>query len=118
MLTLARVARARAEPGRSDSDWAALLLAALLMSPLGWNYYLWIALWPVAAVLAREAPWRRREARDLLLVPGLGGWLWWARMTEWGQPHALATLTAASLYFWALLALWLWTLGAVRQQQP
>ena len=36
-------------------------------------------------------------------------------MITWGQPHVLGTLTAASLYFWALLSLWIWTLGALRR---
>jgi hypothetical protein len=114
-MTLRRVAHPRPEPERSDGDWAALLLAALLMSPLGWNYYLWIAVWPVVALLAHHAPWRQPTTRDLLLLPGLGGWLWWGKMTDWGQPHVLATLTAASLYFWALLALWIWTIGTLRR---
>ena len=116
-VTLTRVAHRRPEPERADGDWAALLLAALLMSPLGWNYYLWIAVWPVAALLAHHAPWRQPRLRDLWLVPGLGGWLWWGKMTQWGQPHALATLTAASLYFWALLALWIWTISALRSRE-
>jgi hypothetical protein len=112
-VTLTRIARPRPEPARTDGDWAALLLAALLMSPLGWNYYLWIAVWPVAALLASRAPWRRPALGDLWLLPGLAGWLWWGRMTEWGQPHALGTITAASLYFWALLSLWIWTVRAI-----
>ena len=118
LVTLARVARWRPEPVRSDGDWAALLLAALLMSPLGWNYYLWIAVWPAAALLAHHAPWRQPARWDLWLVPGLGGWLWWGKMTAWGQPHVLATLTAASLYFWALLALWIWTVGVIGRPGP
>jgi hypothetical protein len=114
-VTLMRSAHPRLEPERSDGDWAALLLAALLMSPLGWNYYVWIAVWPVAALLAHHAPWRQPTMRDLWLLPGLGGWLWWGKMTDWGQPHVVATLTAASVYFWALLALWIWTTGALRR---
>ncbi len=110
VVTLASIARARPEPARIDADWAVLLLAALLISPLGWNYYLWIAVWPVAAVIAARQPWRHPAAADLWLVPGLGGWLWWGAMTGWGQPHTLATLTAGSFYFWALLSLWIWTL--------
>ena len=90
-------------------------MAALLMSPLGWNYYLWIAVWPTAAMLAHHAPWRRPAWRDLWLVPGLGGWLWWGKMTEWGQPNPLVTLTGSSLYFWALLSFWIWTLGVLRR---
>ena len=109
LITLTRATRPGPEPARADGDWAALLLAALLMSPLGWNYYLWIAVWPVAALLAHRAPWRQLARWDFWLLPGLGGWLWWGKMTTWGQPHVLATLTAASMYFWALLALWMWT---------
>lgn len=114
-MTVTRVARTRPEPRRTDEDWAVLLMAALLMSPLGWNYYGWIAVWPTAALLAHHAPWRRPAWRDLWLVPGLGGWLWWGKMTEWGQPNPLVTLTGSSLYFWALLSLWIWSLGAIRR---
>ena len=114
-MTAMRVARARPEPRRCDEDWAVVLVAALLMSPLGWNYYLWIAVWPAAAMLAHHAPWRRPVWRDLWLVPGLGGWLWWGKMTEWGQPNPLVTLTGSSLYFWALLSFWIWTLGVLRR---
>ncbi|HEX7085899.1 MAG TPA: glycosyltransferase family 87 protein [Vicinamibacterales bacterium] len=93
---------------RADRDWSLLLLASLLMSPLGWSYYLWLALWPVAAVIAHAEPWRRRAWRDLVLVAGLAGWLWWGRMTYWGQPHPAATILCASMYTWTLLAMWGW----------
>lgn len=109
-VTLAAIRHTRPEPPRTDADWAVLLLAALLMSPLGWNYYMWIAVWPVAAVIAARQPWRHPRVADLWLVVGLAGWLWWGPMTEWGQPNPLATLTAGSLYFWALLSLWIWML--------
>lgn len=114
LLSYRAVLTPRPEPARTDADWTVLLLASLLMSPLGWNYYLWIALWPAAAMLAGEAPWSRPSWRGLWLLPGLLGWLWWGRMTGWGQPSPAATLTSASLYFWALLSLWLWALLAVR----
>ena len=91
-----------------DRDWSLLLLASLVMSPLGWSYYLWLALWPVAAVIAHAQPWRRVARRDLLLVAGLAGWLWWGKMTLWGQPHPAATILFSSMYGWALLALWGW----------
>lgn len=91
-----------------DREWAALLLASLLISPLGWSYYLWIAVWPVAASIGHAGPWGSRRPADFLLVPGLACWLWYGKMTEWGQPSPLATVTFASMYFWALLSLWLW----------
>lgn len=104
----------RARSTGVDGAWAALLLAALLVSPLGWNYYLWMALWPAAALIVAERPWRRPRAADLCLIAGLAGWLWWGKMTLWGQPAPLATVTFGSMYFWALLSLWAWTLSAVR----
>jgi hypothetical protein len=96
-----------------DVDWAALLLASLLLSPLGWVYYLWIALGPLAAAIGHSRFWQRPHRVDLLLVPGLAGWLWYGKMAEWGQPSPLATATLASMYFWALLSLWLWTVNSV-----
>jgi hypothetical protein len=110
---LARVARRDV-----DAEWTALLLASLLISPLGWNYYLWIALWPAAALIAAQAPWRRPRAIDLWLAAGLAGWLWWSKMTLWGQPHPLATVTFGSMYFWALVAMWRWTLAVLASSRP
>ena len=116
-LVTFRVLR-RARSTRVDGDWAALLMAALLISPLGWNYYLWMALWPAAGLIAAERPWRHPRAADLWLVVGLAGWLWWGKMTLWGQPHPLATLTFGSMYFWALLCLWAWTLAVLSRPRP
>jgi hypothetical protein len=114
-VTLARAGRPRAvENARSaDAEWAAVLLASLLISPLGWVYYLWIALWPAAATIGHTRLWRRPRRVDLLLVPGLAGWLWFGKMAQWGQPHPLATATLASMYFWALLSLWAWVVAAL-----
>jgi hypothetical protein len=107
----------RARPARVDGDWAALLMAALLISPLGWNYYLWMALWPAAGLIAAERPWRDPRLADVWLLAGLAGWLWWGKMTLWGQPEPLATLTFGSMYFWALLSLWTWTLLTLRRSR-
>ena len=92
-----------------------LLLASLLLSPLGWVYYLWIAFGPAAATIGNARFWERRRPADLLLIPGLGGWLWYGKMAHWGQPSPLATATFASMYFWALLSLWLWMTTARRE---
>ncbi len=109
VATVLAVRRTGDAPASVDRAWAVLLLASLLLSPLGWVYYVWIALWPVAAAIGHAAPWRRRRAIDLLLVPGLLGWLWFRRMAAWGQPSPLASLLFASMYCWALAALWAWT---------
>ncbi len=99
-----------------DRGFALLLLAALLISPLGWTYYWWLALGPMVAVVAswalREAqperaylPNTRRWRRALLLVavPGL---IWPLPATIAFQPSAWATVLPGSAYFWATLALW------------
>lgn len=114
-VTFLRLRLPTSAPADVDRDWTCLLLAALLMSPLGWVYYLWIAAWPLAATLAARAPWRTPLRRDLWLIPGMAGWLWLGQMTGWGQPHPLATLTLASAYFWALFSLWMW---ACSRQRP
>jgi hypothetical protein len=113
LLTFRRVSKAPGSAAATDREWAAVLLASLLISPLGWVYYLWIALWPMAAAIGHAQPWRHLRRIDLLLVPGLAGWLWFGKMTEWGQPHPLATATLASMYFWALLSLWTWTISGL-----
>jgi hypothetical protein len=94
----------------TDHAWATLLLASILLSPLGWVYYLWIALWPVAATIGHARPWAQLSRRDAWLVPGLAAWLWFRRMAAWGQPSVIATATLASMYFWALVSLWWWCL--------
>lgn len=113
-VTLARLWPRPSSSAGIDRDWACLLLAALLMSPLGWCYYLWIPLWPLVALIVARAPWRAPAWGDLWLLPGLGGWLWWGQMTAWGQPSPVATVTFGSAYFWALLSLWIWTLSPAR----
>jgi hypothetical protein len=92
-----------------DRAFALLLSAALLISPLGWVYYLWLGLGPMAA---RALEWRNSAAvgtargpeRFLFLaIPGL---VWPHFATFAFQPHAWATLLPASAYFWSMAALW------------
>ena len=119
-----------------DRAFAILLLAALLISPLGWIYYLWLTLGPVAALAigwsteaardrsalsAGAARWRHRFL--MVAVPGL---VWPHFATFLFQPHALATPSLASAYFWSIAALWCglvldWLaghLGAPHSAQP
>jgi hypothetical protein len=84
-----------------DRGFALLIVAALLISPLGWVYYWWLLPGPLAAML-----WQRRPHR-----------LFWAAL-PWmfvplvlmsaGQPNAWLTLTLGSAYFWATALLWCW----------
>jgi hypothetical protein len=114
-VTLTRAGRRRAVESApsADAEWTAVLLASLLISPLGWVYYVWVVLWPAAATIGHTRLWQHPRRVDLLLVPGVAGWLWFGKMTEWGQPHPLATATLASMYFWALLSLWAWVVAGV-----
>jgi hypothetical protein len=108
ILTLVAVAFDRTESA-VDRAFALLLSAALLISPLGWLYYLWLGLGPFAALAlkwrngapAAAARWRQRFL--VLAVPGL---VWPHFATFAFQPHAWATLLLASAYFWSTAALW------------
>ncbi|MEQ1911673.1 MAG: glycosyltransferase family 87 protein [Vicinamibacterales bacterium] len=90
-----------------DHAFGVTVLASLLISPLGWTYYLWLAM-PGCFGL-----WQRRMSAVtwvgllLLCVPMFG--------VSFGQPHPLATLTVGSSYNWGTLALWL---GAVTSLEP
>jgi hypothetical protein len=99
-----------------DRAFAILLFAALLISPLGWIYYLWLAIGPVAALVIA---WSRETARDRhgpgvgvarwrrrLLVLAVPGLVWPHFATFLFQPHAWATPLVASAYFWSIAALW------------
>lgn len=91
-----------------DRAFALLLLAALLISPLGWIYYLWLALGPIGAFLTSprrgatalggSATRLLRGAVVLLFVP--------VALTVVLQPNAAATALLGSVYFWAILAMW------------
>jgi hypothetical protein len=121
-------------PEAADQDLALLVLASILLCPLGWTYYLWLAGPPLLAVVLRGWPLgldagttRRRWSRVLLAVMAVA-FLWPPVLTrlfqpEWAgpqadpsvpllgdgtplQPAALATLTIGNVFFWGLLAAW------------
>jgi hypothetical protein len=99
-----------------DRGFGLLLLAALLISPLGWTYYWWLALGPMVALVAswwgREAHGERSPApnagrwRRALLLVAVPGLIWPLPATIAFQPSAWATVLPGSAYFWATLALW------------
>jgi hypothetical protein len=116
LLTLL-VALADRSPAGLDRAFALLLIGAVLFSPLGWIYYYWLALPPLAAVLV---DWQRRSPLGAngglftrrnwrwwflcLIVPALALPLW---STIWWQPSAVSTLLIGNLYFWIAFAVWL-----------
>ena len=103
-------------PSSIDRDFALLLVAALLISPLGWIYYLWLPLGPIAALVA--AAWqsrsvsldargsRSRKWRNVLIVGSIPALIVPAAGLLYFQPNSLATISLGSSYFWGTLALW------------
>jgi alpha-1,2-mannosyltransferase len=109
IVTLVLSARGRTSAA-TDRAFALLLVAAQLMSPLGWIYYLWLPLGPVAATVSRLpcTPGRGRNIMRLTAAVAAIGFAWPMLALTAFQPHGWATLFIASIYFWATLALWLW----------
>ena len=91
---------------RLDRAFAGLLLTALLISPLGWVYYLWLPLGPVAALCqsSRTRPSPLRDRFVLLATPGLI--VPYAVTIVWSTSPWIG-LTLGSIYVWTLLLLWL-----------
>jgi hypothetical protein len=93
IVTLAVVSRRQ----DVDFDWLVCGALSLLVSPLGWVYYVPLLAGPLVAV-SLERPW--------ILMAG-AGFLWpvlqltaLAPITRW------SALTAFSLPFWSMLAVW------------
>jgi hypothetical protein len=119
-------------PEDVDQDFMLLLASAVLFCPLGWVYYLWLALPPLTALLSRGWPFAaakegQRWPRVLLTIMVLA-FLWPPISTRIGQPEfigprrspelppigegwlvppsAFATLLIGNVYFWGLFAAW------------
>jgi hypothetical protein len=98
-------------PGRAGSRdvdrlFAVLLVAALLVSPLGWIYYLPLATAPVVALALRGRLLSAGRLRAAVFLAGLALLYVPMEITEKGQPSALATVALASAHCWGALALW------------
>jgi hypothetical protein len=88
-----------------DLAWSVLWTAALLISPIGWTYYLWFAAGPLGATLI--VIWQTRVAwRQPLLVLAACFVLPLPTLFM-GQPSVTASLTVGSMFTWALMALWI-----------
>ena len=90
---------ARAVRRSIEHAFSITILASLLISPLGWTYYLWLAM-PGCFALWRERMSPITWVGLLLLCVPLSG-------LAFGQPYALATVVVGSSYSWGTLALWL-----------
>jgi hypothetical protein len=108
LLTYAAAFRDSSQHGM-DRAFALMLVASLLLSPLGWTYYFWLPVGPLVVFLARErrsavrcSPWTRKLLKFALI--GLLYPLW---CITFFQPLCLGTLLISSVYFWGLLLVWL-----------
>lgn len=90
---------------RVDGQFLLITTAALLLSPLGWTYYLWFLAPPIVATVSSLD---RITWRECLLGMGLVGFLVppFLPLGALGWSHGLGTATLGSVYFWSLAALW------------
>ena len=93
-----------------------MLLTALLVSPVGWQYYVFFSLGPLSTMIYF---WRSDSARlisskdrflkigrTVLLYLALPGMLVPFIAIHLFQPNRFATVTLGSIYFWSILCLW------------
>lgn len=88
-----------------DRTFVGLLLTALLVSPLGWIYYLWLPIGPAAALWSTSRS-RVSPVRDALVALAIPGLVIPFLIVGLSSTSAFATLTFGSLYSWTMLALW------------
>jgi alpha-1,2-mannosyltransferase len=85
----------------ADVAWALLMAGALLWAPLGWVYYGWFLMPPIAALIAER---RLPRAAWLLAIP----FVWPINASPLRLTGTFLDLQLTlSIYFWGLLALWL-----------
>jgi Glycosyltransferase family 87 len=82
-----------------DRALALYLLTILLVSPLGWIYYWWLFVPPVAALHGDRAV-------RLAALMSLPAWVVPVMWYQWPERSPFLAATAGSLGTWALLALW------------
>ncbi len=117
VLTLALAVRDWADHA-VDRAFALLLLGALLISPLGWIYYLWLAIGPVSVLVhswfgdrANRPDWKAKPLerwKAFLFFGSFAGLLVPYPLTLIFYTKPLAAVLSGSLYFWSIIALWTW----------
>jgi Glycosyltransferase family 87 len=98
-------------PNSTDRAFALFMLLALVASPLGWIYYLWLPLGPLAALWMSGAL-RRWPLPAVFLLLALPGLLCPLRLTLVAQDRAWGGLLPGSIYSVTLLCLWAAVLSA------
>jgi hypothetical protein len=107
-LTVVAVSAAGGPRRSLDVDWSVFALVSLLISPLGWNYYLPILAGPIAAVAM---------LRPQILIASVG-FLWPIPLLAVAAPLTrLSLLFAGSLQAWSLIALWISMLTLSRHER-
>jgi hypothetical protein len=105
-------------PEAVDRTFCILLLAALLMCPLGWVYYLLLAFPPAVGFVSRRnhghhgtASNKRWTSKIRLISLALGCVLIFipTPLLMLGQPSALLTISFGSAHFWAVFFFWMAT---------
>jgi len=101
-----------------DRAFGLLLIGSLLVSPLGWVYYIWLPLGPMGVLLrswslssasgTAPAAIRTDRWKKALFLGAVLGLIFPYHAPIMLQPSALATIAVGSVYFWAILALWIW----------
>jgi hypothetical protein len=106
LVTLA-AALPDSSPRGVDRALALLLVAALLVSPLGWTYYFWLPLGPVVAL---AAAWWRDPGSSLwsrrLLTASVPGMMLPLIALMFLQRNPVPTVVTGSIYLWSLVLLW------------
>jgi hypothetical protein len=114
-ITLRESGRLGRDAREVDLAFLLLLAGATLGSPLGWVYYLPLALGPLLGVLW-HGTWRALSSPVLATVAVMAaGFYVPQEEAASGQPSALMTVTVASAYFWSLAALWAGTVVLARR---
>ena len=101
--------------GNIDRPFALMLVGMLLISPVGWTYYLFLPIGPLLALLPNW--WRNSQSdhsssyhvtkiRNALLFFAIPGFLLPPHAVYFFQPSILATITLGSAYFFSTFVVW------------
>ena len=88
-----------------DAAWAVLMAGAILWAPLGWVYYEWCLIPPIAVLIAQH---RIPRGAWLLVIP----FVWPISAYPIRITGTLLDAQIRSIYFWGLLGLWMLLCGS------